>query len=122
MRLKRLAYFSVLLSFFLLLFIAFPASANWSGGLEEIGFVSTLPDNTVYGVVENIMLWVLAIFTLLAIISFVITGIMYLYAGASSDLQEKAKSGMSYAIIGIVIGLSGYIIINLINDLLEGGF
>ena len=75
MKLKRLAYPSVLPIFFLLLFPIFSASANWLDGLEEIGFVSALPDNTVYGVVENIMLWVLAIFTLLAIISFVVTAL-----------------------------------------------
>ena len=45
---------------------------------------------------------------------------MFFTAGANSDNAEKAKKMVVYSILGIVIGLSGYIIITLIDDILMG--
>lgn len=78
-----------------------------------------LPGTSMTQVLEEVMEWLLQIFTYLSIIAFIITGIMYLYAGANNELKEKAKDGIKFAIIGIVVGLSGYIVLNLIDNLLS---
>jgi len=102
--------------FFLNVFLV---NADWQNGLDNLGNFN-LPDTSVYDIITSLLEWLLMIFTVLAVLAFVISGIMYLTAGAVSDNAQKAKDTMKYSIIGIVIALSGYIIINFINSALLG--
>lgn len=103
------------------LFSANPAYADWINGMELARTFSGLPStNQVEDVVLNIMLWLLRLFTLIAVIGFVINGLMYILAGSSSALAEKAKKGVGFGIAGIAIGLAGYIVISQIDTLLAG--
>lgn len=90
--------------------------------IESVADISGVPKNTFYGVVLAILLWLLRIFTIAAVIAFIVSGIMFLLAGTNKDMAEKAKSGVTYSIIGITVALLAYIIIFLINDLLWGGW
>lgn len=72
-------------------------------------------------VIENFMKWILAVFGFLAIIAFVVSGIMYLTSGGEKERAEKAKKAMNYSIIGVIVGLSGYIIIQAIESWMKGG-
>jgi len=72
-------------------------------------------------VVENFMKWLLMIFGFLAIIAFIISGIMYLTSGGDKERAETAKKAMNYAIIGVVVGLAGYVIIQAVENMLKGG-
>ena len=72
-------------------------------------------------VVENLMKWLLMIFGFLAIIAFIISGIMYLTSGGDKERAETAKKAMNYAIIGVVVGLAGYVIIQAVENMLKGG-
>ncbi len=94
--------------------------ANWSTGLRIATQESGLSDNNVEDVLEFLMLWTLRIFLFLAIISFVITGIMFILSGSSPALAEKAKKGIWLSIIGIVVGLSALIILNFFINLYSG--
>lgn len=76
--------------------------------------------NGVKGVVESFMKWILSIFASLAIISFVISGIMYFMVAGNDREVEKAKNQMTWSIIGVVVGLSGLIIIKAVESLLGG--
>ena len=96
------------------------ASAGWSDQLTEINVDANLPSASFYDIVYNLMLFLLALFTIFAIISFVVYGMMFLFSGANKNLVESASKGVKYSIIGILIGLSGYIVINFINELLWG--
>jgi magnesium-transporting ATPase (P-type) len=80
-----------------------------------------LPDGTLSKVIENLMLWLLGIFGFLAIISFVISGVMYLVATGNDDMQKKAKNQMTWSILGVIIGLSGYVVIKAVDSWLKGG-
>lgn len=79
-----------------------------------------VPKNTADGLLTDFLMWLLAIFTLLAVISFIVSGLMFLFSGADKNLADKARSGVSYSIIGIVVALSAYIVIFLINSILSG--
>jgi hypothetical protein len=96
------------------------ADANWNSGLRIITEQSELPDETADIVLINIMMWVLRIFIPLAIISFVATGIMYLFAGSNAQLAEKAKKGVWFSIIGVAVGLIALIVIQLFLNLYQG--
>ncbi len=117
---KIILGFSLFFSFF---FVFLPiSSADW---LEGIDFAkeSELPGSTsdvyVEDVILTLLLWLLYIFTFLSVMAFVIGGIMFLTAGSNTNAAEKAKGMVKYSIIGIVIGLSGYIILNFIDELLS---
>lgn len=94
-------------------------SADWQVGLYSAGLYG-LPDNSVTNIIDNTLLWILRIFTLLAVISFVVTGIMFLMSGSNTAMAEKAKAGVGYSIIGIVVGLIGYIVIIFVDSWLWG--
>jgi len=96
--------------------------AGWSDQIGMINIDANLPKSTFAEVIRNLLLYLLAVFTILAVLSFVIYGMMFLFGGASKDAADTARKGVNYSIIGIVIGLSGYIIIRLITELLSGGF
>lgn len=68
----------------------------------------------------KLMNWLLAIFGFLAIIAFVISGIQYFMAAGDEKTAETAKRNMKYSIIGIVVTLSGWIIIQAIDSALSG--
>jgi hypothetical protein len=97
-------------------------SGGWEEGLELIGSVSKLPSTNSEYFLEGLLLWLLRIFTILAVIAFVVAGIMYLLAGPDKNMAEKAKAATFYSIIAIVVALISYIIIRLIFDLLWGGY
>ncbi len=84
--------------------------------------MTTMP-NPEYGIaqiISNLFSWILAIFSVLAIIAFIISGIQYLMAAGDEGLAETAKHNATNAVIGIIIGLSGFIIKEAITTALWG--
>jgi hypothetical protein len=83
---------------------------------------SGLPSGSggIKGVVDNFMKWILSIFSSLAIISFVISGIMYFMLAGNDREVEKAKNQMTWSIIGVAVGLMGLIIITAIETWFGG--
>lgn len=83
---------------------------------EDVG----LPKNDVKGVLSNFLSWLLAMVGIVALISFVISGILYLTAYGDDDQIKRAKRGMTFSIIGILVALSGFIAVKAIEALLKG--
>lgn len=71
-------------------------------------------------IISNILSWLLGIFSVIAIAAFVISGIQYLTSAGEEDQITTAKRNTKYALLGIVIGLSGFIIVQAINSALGG--
>ncbi|NTW29927.1 MAG: hypothetical protein HGB34_03945 [Candidatus Moranbacteria bacterium] len=80
-----------------------------------------LPDTAADQVVINIMNWLLGMLGLLAMIMFVVSGIMYLTAGGDEKNTEHAKNNIKYAIIGVAVALLGYTIMYTIQQVVTGG-
>lgn len=94
-------------------------SGGWNpGNLSGFG----LPEGSITGIIINILDWLLFIFGLLGIIGFLISGVMYILASGNDDMIEKAKAGMKYSIIGVLVGLSGVVIIRAIDAILATGY
>jgi Type IV secretion system pilin len=68
----------------------------------------------------NVMWWLLSILGFIGIIAFVISGMQYLLSAGSEEMIETAKRNMRYSIIGIVVALSGLVIIMAIDQALLG--
>ena len=77
--------------------------------------------NLVVGIIANFMQWLLLLLGAFCIISFVIAGFFYLTSAGDEDRAEQGKRGMIYSILGVIIGLAGFVIINAINTWLSGG-
>lgn len=78
-----------------------------------------LPSRSLVDVISNFTNWILGIFGFLAIISFIVSGIMYFLSAGDDKRQEKAKKQMQWSILGVVIGLVGLVAIFAVNALLN---
>ena len=99
--------------------ILFPrlVSAQWvPGDLALFG----LPGGAVSSIVANVMYWLVMILGVVAVIGFVISGILYLTAAGNEDQAKQAKRAMTYSIIGVIVGLLGLIVLRAAFRLLKG--
>jgi hypothetical protein len=95
-------------------------------GSEVVGGV-TIPGGTglaspvggIKQILTTFLTWLLGIFGILALISFILSGSMYLLAAGSDDMIKRAKATMEFSIIGVIIGLSGFILIRAIDSALK---
>jgi hypothetical protein len=88
-----------------------------SSGVETAGL--TGPDFYTIGV--RVLDLLLSIFGIIAIISLVSGGGMYLTAYGDEKRIDTAKKIITYSIIGIVVALSALVIINQVASLITGG-
>ncbi len=73
------------------------------------------PTGSIIGIIASTMNWLLAILGFLGIIGFVIAGILYLTAAGDEDQIGKAKNAMMYSIIGVIVALMGFVIIQAVQ-------
>jgi hypothetical protein len=78
-----------------------------------------LPNASLSAIIARIMYWLLGIFGFLAIIAFVIAGIMYLTAAGNEAQAEKGKKMAIAAITGVIVALSGLVIIRAVDMFLN---
>ena len=71
------------------------------------------------GLLLNILNFLLQMFGIVAIIALVISGIIYLTASGDEDRIKLAKKASLYSIIGIIVVLSGMVIIKTIGGFLK---
>lgn len=116
MKIKLLAH-SLLSLFFLLAGTIHVKAFNTdlSGDIGDSG----LSDSTIYDILLAVMNWLLMIVTVVAVIGFIISGIIFITAGGAGRAAD-AKNWLTYSIVGIVVALSGYIILLLVDMLLQG--
>ena len=90
------------------------ALAQWS--LQNPG---NLPQGTIYNIVKTVMNWLLGILGFIAIIGFIVSGIMFLVSAGDEDRQKTAKKAMYYSITGVIVGLIGFVIVQAVDALLR---
>lgn len=79
-----------------------------------------LSSSSVESILMNFMWWILALIGMIAIIAFVISGIQYLISAGDDDMITTAKRNMTWSIVGVLVALSGWVIIQAINQFLGG--
>lgn len=78
------------------------------------------PQGGISQILANLFSWIMGIFTTLAIIAFVVSGIQYLTAAGSEDQLETAKRNATWSFVGVLVGLSGFVIIRAVAGFLSG--
>lgn len=79
-----------------------------------------LPSGTLTNIITNILLWLLFMLGIVGVIGFVVSGIMYLISTGDQTMIDRAKKGMTYSIVGVIVGLAGVVIIQAVNSILGG--
>lgn len=99
----------------------------WESVMGPWQGVGNLPDpgaggsgHPIADVLNRVLMWLLGIFGFLAVISFIIAGILYLTAQGEPSRVEQAKKAVYFGIIGTVVGLIGLVAITTIDKLLRG--
>ena len=79
-----------------------------------------LPDQSIYGIIANIAVWLLMILGFAAIISFIVAGLFYFLAAGDEKQMATAKNALKYSIYGVITALLGYIILVAASNMLDG--
>ncbi|MCL4208730.1 hypothetical protein KJZ63_03835 [Patescibacteria group bacterium] len=100
---------------------AFAQPAAWSGSCTGSGSGLSGAEDvaTIQGLgclIANVLSVAVTMIGLLAFVMFIAASFRYLVAGGNSKNVELAKGTMTYAIAGIVVALSAFIILNLITQ------
>lgn len=74
-----------------------------------------LPQGSILGIIGALTYWLLAAFGFLGMIGFIISGILYLTAAGDDNQMDKAKNAMKWSIMGIIVGIMGFVIIQAVT-------
>ena len=78
-----------------------------------------LPGGSLADIIMVIASWLVGMFVFFGVIGFLVSGIMYLVSAGNDEMITKAKNYMMYSIVGVLVGLSGYLLIQAIDALLS---
>lgn len=105
------------------LFLSFTASAQIrsfeSSGCLSDGDIPTLKCLEV--VFQNILFMSSALVMLIIFVMFVIGGFLWLTSGGDEQRLAKAKGTLTWAIVGLILYLTSYVILSAIDILFLGG-
>jgi len=100
--------------------LCFGSACNANNGAFALANPYGLPEGSIYDILSNILFWLLSIFAVLGIVGFVISGIFYLISAGDEGMADKGKDGMKWSIIGVIVGLSGYVVMKAVEAMLKG--
>lgn len=92
-----------------------PAKPDWGDRGISNARDQGLPTGSIYEIISATLSWLLGILGFIAVIGFVISGILYLTAAGNESQIEKAKSAMTYSIVGVIVALMGWVIIQAVQ-------
>lgn len=94
-----------------------PSPENWLGKLT----VDNIPSGNIDIVSENIVPFAINILFFLillaSLIMLIVGGITWITSGGEKEAMTKAKGTITYALIGLVLGLASFLILNTIGYL-----
>lgn len=93
----------------------FAQPADWSGvcvgGVEnDVATIQGLEC-----LIANVFTVIITLIGLAAFVMLIVGSVRWLMSGGNASSIEKARNTMTYAVIGIVVALSAFIVINLIS-------
>ena len=104
----------------LLSIIIFPVKTFAQWAPAGVNAEAQLPSGTITSIVISLMNWLLALVGIIGIIGFVIAGIIYLTSAGDDNRIGTAKKAMTWSIVGVIVALIGYVIIQAVDAWLDG--
>ena len=124
--LRSLAPLLFVASLSLGIFAAPVASANFSGGVQGGANSARGDDQTselfgqtgIFRTITNVLLFILGA---ISVIMIIIGGLRYVVSGGNATAVTAAKNTILYAIVGVIVALLAYAIINFVLSSFTGG-
>lgn len=107
-------------SFFALSLIVFPAAAQLQG-IDNAGDLNIQDGNDLVGSLTNIVNVFLGLVGVIAVIFIIVGGVFYIMSSGDPGKQERAKSTLMYAIIGLIIVGIAAVIVNFTLEAISSG-
>ena len=79
-----------------------------------------LPETDAKSVVISVVRWLLSLVFWLAVFAFVASGLIFILSFGNSNIHGIAKDWLTFAIIGLIVSVLGYVIIISISNMLTG--
>ena len=119
-KIKKMFFFGVIV--LAVLFSSKNVFAETTGSGWNISALSNfgLPDQSITDIATNILNWILGLLGIAGVIGFAISGIMYMLSSGNEDMAGKARKAMTASILGVIVGLSGLVVISAIDAALNG--
>jgi hypothetical protein len=105
----------IIVSLIVLSLIALPVVALGAAS-QEVDQPATI--GTLTDLVSKIETVIWVVFGLIAVIMFVIAGILFLTASGSPEKIQAARSAAIWGVVGVVIGILAYSIVAIVNTFL----
>ncbi|PID52056.1 MAG: hypothetical protein CR972_04090 [Candidatus Moraniibacteriota bacterium] len=86
-------------------------TSNYKGVCVPTKGKTGLSDSDVGNVIENVTKFVTGLIAVLSIFMIVVSGIMYITSAGDDQKVTQAKNILTFAIIGLVVALLGYVIV-----------
>ena len=117
---------SLILASFTLLVAAAPLAGAFDGSIQGGADSARGTDQTanlfgstgIFRTITNVLLFVLGA---ISVIMIIIGGLRYVVSGGNSAAVTAAKNTILYAIVGVIVALLAYAIINFVLDSFTGG-
>jgi len=119
---KILLFFTVSISILGLSFlfdINLIQASSGGYGLDQVP--SELPRDDIATIIVRIVNYVVGLVGIILLVMLIYGGVMYMTSAGSEEQAKKAKSVLTYAIIGIVIIALSFLITQFIVSMLTGG-
>jgi len=115
---KFLLIFFALSICLILINISFVFASSGSGDVVRLQSPINIQSPT--ELVAAVIRWIMSIVGIASVAAMVYAGILYFTSGGNEDQAGKAKKTMTYAIIGLVIAILSYVIINTLINVIGG--
>jgi len=94
---------------------------GWTQGQQAVsGSETGLPETSAKEVVLNILKWLLGLVFVLTVLAFVGSGVMFIMSFSNNTIVTMAKDWLTYAIIGLVVSVLGFVLVLAISNMLTG--
>lgn len=94
------------------------AAGGWTAGSALI-YQFGLPRGMIGNIIGSIAFWLLTVLGFISTIAFLISGFQYLLAAGDEKRIETAKTSMKWSIVGVLVALSGVVIIQAVHFMLN---
>ena len=88
----------------------------WTTGADACAYQGTATIRGIECIVANVLSVAITLLGLAGLVMMILGAFRYLISGGNSKETETARNTLTYAVIGLVVGLASFVILNLIAE------
>lgn len=87
---------------------------SWGGGCVASGDVATIQG--LECLIANVFMVIITLIGFAGFVMFIVGSIKWMLSGGNTQAVDTARGTMTYAVVGLVVALSSFIILNMISE------